>query len=91
MHLDVALNQFLSDTFAIGIHGFYLKQVTGDSGAGALLGDFKAEAAGVGPAFLWTKTIGKQTVSFIAKWQHEFNAENRLEGDHIYLSFAMDW
>jgi hypothetical protein len=91
LHLDVAFNQFFSETFAVGLHGFYLKQLTGDSGAGSLLGDFKAEAAGVGPALLWTRSIGDQDVSFIAKWLHEFHAENRLEGDHIFLSFALDW
>lgn len=32
-----------------------------------------------------------QEVSFIAKWMHEFHAENRLEGDHIFLSFVLDW
>jgi hypothetical protein len=91
VHLDVVLNQFFSETFAVGIHGFYLKQITGDSGSGALLGDFKAEAAGVGPALLWTKRTGNQDVSFVVKWLHEFHAENRLEGDHIFLSFAVDW
>ena len=91
LHLDVVLNQFLSETFAIGIQGFFLKQITGDSGSGALLGDFKAEAAGVGPAILWTTKIGKQDVSFIAKWLHDFHAENRLEGDSIFLTFALDW
>lgn len=91
LHIDLVANQWLSETLAVGIHGFYLKQITGDSGSGALLGSFKAEAAGIGPAFLWTKTIGKQDVSFIAKWLHEFDAENRLEGDHLFLSFALDW
>ncbi len=91
LHLDVVFNQFLSETFAVGLHGFYLKQISGDSGSGALLGDLKAEAAGVGPALLWSTKIGGQDVSFIAKWLHEFHAENRLEGDHIFLSFALDW
>ena len=92
LHLDVAFNQFLSETFAVGIQGFYLKQITGDSGSGALLGDFKAEAAGVGPALLWSTKIGKsRRVSFIAKWLHDFHTENRLEGDHVFLSFALDW
>ena len=91
LHLDVVYNQFLSETFAIGLQGFYLKQITGDSGSGALLGNFKAEAAGLGPALMWTKQIGDQNVTFIAKWLHEFHAENRLEGDHIFLSFALDW
>ena len=91
LHLDVVFNQFLSETFAVGIHGFYLKQITGDSGSGAILGDFKAAAVGVGPALLWSTRIGDQVVSFIAKWLHEFHAENRLEGDHIFLTFALDW
>ncbi|MGI9204085.1 MAG: SphA family protein [Woeseiaceae bacterium] len=91
LHVDVVFNQFLSETFAIGLHGFYLKQITGDSGSGALLGDFKADASGIGPALLWSTKIGGQDVSFVAKWLSEIHAENRLEGDHIYLSFALDW
>ena len=91
IHMDVALNQFLSDTFALGLQGFYLNQITGDSGSGAVLGDFKAEAAGLGPAVLWGTSIGKQEITFIAKWLAEVHAENRIEGDHVFLSFAMDW
>ncbi len=91
LHLDVVFNQFISDSFAVGLQGFYLKQITGDDGDGAQLGDFKAEAAGIGPALLWSRNFGKQNVTFIAKWLHEFHAENRLEGDHIYLSLALDW
>jgi len=91
LHLDMVFNQFLSENFAVGLHGFYLKQITGDSGDGASLGSYKAEAAGVGPALLWTHRFGKQDVSFIAKWLHEFNARNRLEGDHLMLSFALGW
>ena len=91
LHLDVALNQFLSESFAVGVHGFYLKQITGDRGSGAVLGDFKAKVAGIGPAILWSKQIGTRNVIFIAKWLHEFDEENRLEGDHFFASFAMDW
>lgn len=91
IHIDVVANQFLSETFALGVHGFYLKQITGDSGPGAILGDFEAEAAGIGPALMWGTKIGEKDVVFIAKWLAEFDTENRLEGDHAYLSFAMDW
>jgi hypothetical protein len=48
LYLDVALNQFLSDYLAIGLHRFYLKQISGDDGRGVTLGDFKHEAAGIG-------------------------------------------
>ena len=91
IHFDAAMNQFFSENFAVGIHSFYLKQITGDSGSGALLGDFKAEALGVGPAVFWSTRIWGRDVSFIAKWLHEIHAKNRLEGDHIMASFAMDW
>lgn len=52
------INQFFTEAWAVGVHGFYLKQLTGDSGDGALLGYFKGEAAGVGPAVLWNTKIG---------------------------------
>jgi hypothetical protein len=91
LHLDVVFNQFLSERFAVGLHGFFLKQITGDSGSGARLGDFKAEAAGVGPALLWTTTVWGQDVTFIAKWLHEFHAQNRLEGDHVFLGLSLGW
>ena len=87
-HLDYMLNLYFSETFAIGIHGFYLKQISGDSGDGAVLGDFKAEAAGIGPALLWVPKIFGKDVNVIVKWLHEFHAENRLKGDHIFVSFA---
>jgi hypothetical protein len=91
IHLDVALNQFLSESFAVGVQGFYLKQLSGDSGSGAVLGDFKGEVWGLGPAVLWSTTLGETPVTFIAKWLHEFDAENRIEGDHVVFSFAVDW
>ena len=40
---------------------------------------------------MWASKIGEQQVTFITKWLHEFHAENRLEGDHVFFSFALDW
>ena len=88
-HLDYMLNQFLSETFALGIQGFYYKQTTGDSGSGALLGDFKGEAAGIGPALMWATKIKDTDLVVTAKWLHEFHAEHRLEGDHLFLNLTL--
>ncbi|MGI9290805.1 MAG: SphA family protein [Gammaproteobacteria bacterium] len=90
-HLDVSLNQFLSERFALGLQGFWLKQLSGDSGSGAVLGSNKAEVYGLGPTALWAAEIDGQPVIFIAKWLHEFDADNRIEGDHFMASFAVDW
>ena len=88
-HIDYVFNQFLSESLAIGIHGFYFKQLSGDSGDGALLGDFKAEASGIGPAVMWIPPKYEGNVAFVAKWLNEYDSENRLEGDHVFLSFMM--
>jgi hypothetical protein len=87
-HFDYMANQFVGETIAIGLHGYYHRQITGDSGTGAILGDFKAESAGVGPAILWMTQIGDRAVSFSMKWIHEFHAENRPEGDNFYFSVS---
>jgi len=56
-HLDFVINQFLSKSVAVGIRGYYYKQITGDSGSGAVLGDFKSESYGIGPGVVWIPTI----------------------------------
>jgi len=84
-HLDYMLNQFFSETFAIGVQGFYYKQYSGDSGSGAVLGDFKGQAAGIGPAVLWIPKILGKDINLVAKWFHEFEVERRLKGDHILV------
>lgn len=83
-HLDFVANQFLSETFALGLRGYYYKQLTGDSGAGATLGDFESESFALGPGFVWTG--GRFTV--LGKWLHDFSADNRFESDYITLTVA---
>jgi len=90
-HIDYIFNQFLSESLAVGIHGFYFKQLSGDSGDGALLGDFKAEASGIGPALMWLPPKYEGEVAFAAKWLHEYDTKNRLEGDHVFLSFMISF
>ena len=80
-HLDFTVNQFLSETFAIGIRGYYYKQLTGDSGSGALLGDFKGEAFGVGPGLIWFPAFAEGKLAVLGKWIHDFTATNRFESD----------
>lgn len=90
-HVEYMVNQFLSDTFALGVHGFYYRQITGDSGSGAVLGDFKGEASGVGPAVMWIPKIMDKDIVIIAKWLHEYDAKYRLEGDHGFLNFTLSF
>jgi hypothetical protein len=87
-HVDFVINQFLSETFAIGVRGYYYKQVSGDSGSGAVLGNFKSESVGLGPGFFWTPKFAGGRLVVQGKWMHDFDATNRFESDYGTLGVA---
>ena len=87
-HLDFAANQFLSKSFAVGIKGYWYQQISGDSGSGALLGDFKSEGFGIGPGFVWVPQSAGGNLTVLGKWIHDFHAENRLDSDYFTLVTA---
>ena len=88
-HVDFVANQFLSDTFALGVRGYYYDQLSGDSGDGATLGDFKSDSFGVGPGFVWIPEFGNGRFTVLGKWIHDFSADNRFESD--YFTFTGAW
>ncbi|MBP2627909.1 MAG: hypothetical protein H6Q68_2620 [Firmicutes bacterium] len=85
-HVDFAVNQYLSQNLAVGLQGYYYRQLTGDSGSGAKLGSFKGEAFGIGPAVLWMPKYAKGNVLVIAKWLHDVNQTKRMHGDYGQLT-----
>jgi len=87
-HVDFTANQFLSETFAVGLRGYYYNQLTGDSGSGAILGDFKGESFGLGPGFLWFPEFAAGNLAVLGKWIHDFDATNRFESDYGTLTVA---
>lgn len=88
-HLDFTANQFLSEGFAVGIKGYWYKQISGDSGSGAILGDFKSESFGIGPGFVWIPKSAGGNLTVLGKWLHDFQAENRFDSD--YYTLAAGW
>lgn len=90
-HVDVVLNQYFSESFGVGLTGFFYRQLSGDSGAGARLGAFRGEAAGLGPAVYWNTQVLERPVYLSAKWIHEFHNENRPEIDHVFLSVSLSF
>ena len=68
----------------VGVASYAMIQVTGDSGSGARLGAFESQVYGVGPIASYTLGAGTETpLMLIAKWYHEFDAENTFEGDVV--------
>ena len=89
LHFDGSLQQLLpvgAGFVALGVEGFYFKQVTCDSGAGATLGCFKGKTAGLGPVLGYIHPFSK-TESLVVelKWLAEMDTQKRLEGDYIWL------
>lgn len=87
VHLEGSLQQLLPvgpGFLGLGINGFMYEQVTDDSGAGANLGPLRARSVGAGPAIDYVLPVGGSTALLEARWLHEFDTRNRLEGDFFW-------
>ncbi len=87
-HVDFTINQFLSKTFSIGLRGYYYRQLTGDSGSGALLGVFKGESFGLGPGFLWQPKFANGKFSIVGQVMFDVTATNRFKTTNGSLGVA---
>jgi len=88
-HFDVAASHFLSQEVHVGAVGYYYQQLTGDSGSGATLGDFKSRVFGVGPQIGYFVPAGDMQGYVNLKGFYEFGAENRAEGWNVWLTLAL--
>lgn len=80
-HVDWAASKFLTKNLQIGIAGYYLHQLTADSGAGARLGDFKGRVFGIGPQVGFIIPISDGYQGYLnLKAYKDIGAENRPEG-----------
>jgi hypothetical protein len=88
-HLDFMANQFLAPSLAVGVQGYWYRQVEGDSGSGAALGPFTGESVGIGPALLWLPEVLGGRAALIGKIQFDVSATNRLTGNwgQVTLSY----
>jgi hypothetical protein len=88
-HIDWGLSQFLSEQTHVGLVGYFYSQLTGDSGSGARLGDFKSRVYGIGPqvGYLFKMGDGQAYLNF--KGYHEFDARNRPSGWNAWLTLAI--
>jgi hypothetical protein len=89
LHVETAAMLHVSHTLSFGLNGYAYKQLSGDSGSGAKLGDFKGQVFGIGPALDYTFLIGHTPVITNLRYFYEFGAENRLEGHAGFLNVAL--
>ena len=92
LHLDGTVAQhlpLLGGFIGVGANGFYYRQITGDSGSGATLGDFEGRTVGVGPVLSYVRKVGKSDLVAELKWLPELDVEKRLKGDMIWFKLGV--
>jgi hypothetical protein len=79
----------LGGIIGVGANVFYYQQISGDSGSGALLGDFEGHTVGIGPVVSYATKIWKKDLVAEVKWLPEIDVGNRLKGDYIWFKLGM--
>jgi hypothetical protein len=88
-HLDWAASQFLSEQTHIGLVGYFYRQLSGDSGAGAVLGDFKSQVSAIGPQVGYFFPVGGRKWYLNLKGIYEFDASNRPDGWNAWVTLSI--
>jgi len=92
-HADLTVAQHLplgkKGLIGLGANAFYYQQISGDSGSGAVLGDFEGRTVGVGPVLSYVTKAGNTDVIAEVKWLPELDTKRRLEGDYVWFKVAL--
>jgi hypothetical protein len=93
LHLEASAAKLFGNGMSLGVAGYHYQQLTGDSNQTplqeAVLGDFKGRTTGIGPLLGMTIPLSDRKLSANVRWFHEFNVENRLEGDAVFFTVAV--
>lgn len=91
-HVDFTMRQHYPlhrGLAGFGVTGYWYKQLTPDSGAGAVYGDYKASSFALGPSVSYFGQLGDQQVAIELKWLHDIHAKNRFQGDTVLLKYGV--
>lgn len=88
LHFDFAVGKVLKNHLKPGLSGYAWVQVGPDTGAGAILGSFKAQVYGIGPII---EAPISQNADLTLRYYHEFGAVNHLAGGQAALSLRMSF
>lgn len=84
-HVDYLVGKHFGP-FAVGVSGYYLKQVTDDKLNGIKVGTDgnRGQVFSYGPSIKYENSKHQH---FILQWQHETAVENRFGGDKVWFKF----
>lgn len=88
LHADLAITQYLSKEFSIGLIASHYQQVSGDGGSGATLGRYKGRTTAVGGSIGYNFSVAGTPVAARLKVLREVSVENRPQGTIALISLA---
>jgi len=91
-HLDGTLAQHVplfGGIAGAGVSAFYLKQITGDSGSGAKLGDFMEKTYGIGPTLSYVYKIGKSDLILDGSWLPQTYSDKTTKGNYWWVKLTL--
>lgn len=87
-HWDWSVTKKFENGFSIGPAGYYYRQLSGDSGLGARLGDFRGEVWAIGGSVGYEFKVGPAPVTVRLRAFHEVQTERRLKGNSAFLGVS---
>ncbi len=88
-HFELIAAKYLTETVALGVNFFHGQQITGDSGSGAVLGDFKGQVTAIGPELNAMIPIAGVPVFANFKYIEELAVENRVRGRAGWITLTV--
>ncbi len=90
-HLDFMANFYLSQTFALGLHGYVYDQLEHDKIDDRPVSGVDSRSIAVGLSVLWVpKALGANS-KIAGKWLHDIDTRDRFEGDILSLTGAISF
>lgn len=87
-YVDGSVNWRFTSAITAGLSGYAYRQLTEDSGEGAIFGDFEGRSYAIGPVFRYFIGKNSNRISVITKWLHQFESEHHFEGDLFMISLG---
>ena len=85
-HFEWAIGYEICTGLVLGVVGYDYRQISGDSGPGAVLGPFQGDVDAIGGGLSYTTLVGQTPVVLSARHYEEFNAKRRMDGSTSMLS-----
>jgi hypothetical protein len=86
VHFEWAIGYTFTDALTAGIVGYDYRQMTGDSGKGAILGPFESAADAVGPGLSYTTKFYETPITINIRDYEQYNTKHFFQGNTAIAS-----